>query len=73
MKFIIFILLAAILISLGGGLFYLSGRNHDSKKVQYALRIRIVLSAILIRMAASRMKMMSFMVDPYWTGARSIA
>ena len=48
MKLIIFILLVAILISLGGGLFYLSGKNHDSKKVQYALRIRIVLSAILI-------------------------
>ncbi len=48
MKYTIFILLAAILISLGWGLFYLSGKNHDSKKVQYALRIRVALSAILI-------------------------
>ncbi len=48
MKLIIFILLAAILISLGWGLFHLSGKNHDSKKVQYALRIRVALSAILV-------------------------
>jgi hypothetical protein len=48
MKYIVFILLAAILISLGSGLFYLSSKNHDSKKIQYALRIRVALSAILI-------------------------
>lgn len=48
MKSIVFILLAAIIISLGSGLFYLSGKNHDSKKIQHALRIRVALSAILI-------------------------
>jgi len=48
MKFIVFILLAAILISLGSGLFYLSGKNHDSAKMQRALRIRVGLSAILV-------------------------
>ncbi|NCF13705.1 MAG: twin transmembrane helix small protein [Gammaproteobacteria bacterium] len=48
MKSIVFILLAAIIISLGSGLFYLSGKNHDSEKIQRALRIRVALSAILI-------------------------
>ena len=48
MKSIVFILLAAILISLGSGLFYLTGENHDSKKVQRALWIRVALSAILV-------------------------
>ncbi len=48
MKSIVFILLAAILISLGSGLFYLSGKNHDSHKVQRALQIRVALSAILV-------------------------
>ena len=48
MKSIVFILLAAILISLGSGLFYLTGKNHDSKKVQRALWIRVALSATLV-------------------------
>lgn len=48
MKFIVFILLAAIVISLGSGLFYLSSKNHDSKKIQRALRIRVALSASLV-------------------------
>jgi hypothetical protein len=48
MKFIVFILLAAILVSLGSGLFYLSGKRHDSHKVQRALQIRVALSAILV-------------------------
>lgn len=48
MKFVVFILLAAILVSLGSGLFYLAGKNHDSQKVQRALRIRVALSAILV-------------------------
>ena len=58
MKSIVFILLAAILISLGSGLFYLSSKNHDSRKIQYALRIRVVLSAILVL----------FLVVSYLTG-----
>ncbi|MCO4812294.1 MAG: twin transmembrane helix small protein [Gammaproteobacteria bacterium] len=48
MKLIVFVLLAAILISLGSGLFYLSGKRHDSHKVQRALQIRVALSAILV-------------------------
>ena len=48
MKSIVCILLAAILVSLGSGLFYLSGRNHDSHKVQRALQIRVALSVILV-------------------------
>ena len=58
MKSIVFILLAAILISLGSGLFYLSSKNHDPRKIQYAMRIRIVLSAILVL----------FLVVSYLTG-----
>ncbi len=58
MKSIVFILLAAILISLGSGLYYLSSKNHDPKKIQYALRIRIVLSVILVL----------FLVVSYLTG-----
>jgi len=48
MKYIVFILLAAILISLGTGLFYLSGKQQDSRKMQRALRIRVALSAVLV-------------------------
>ena len=48
MKYIVFILLAAILISLGTGLFYLSGKHQDSRKMQRALRIRVALSAVLV-------------------------
>ena len=48
MKLIVFVLLAAILISLGSGLFYLSGKRHHSHKLQRALQIRVALSAILV-------------------------
>ncbi|MDH5620779.1 MAG: twin transmembrane helix small protein [Gammaproteobacteria bacterium] len=48
MKFIVFALLAAILISLGSGLYYLSRDDADSQKVLKALKIRVVLSAVLI-------------------------
>ena len=58
MKSIVLVLLAAILISLGSGLFYLSSKNHDSKKIQRALQIRIVLSVILVL----------FLVVSYLTG-----
>jgi len=58
MKFIVFILLAAILISLGSALFYLSSKNHDSEKIQHALRIRIAMSVILVL----------FLVVSYLTG-----
>jgi NADH:ubiquinone oxidoreductase subunit 2 (subunit N) len=48
MKYLVFTLLAAILISLGTGLFYLSRDDADSPKVLKALKIRVALSALLI-------------------------
>ena len=48
MKIIVFVLLAAIVISLGTGLFHLSRDESDSKKVLKALKIRVALSATLI-------------------------
>ena len=48
MKLVVFVLLAAIIISLGSGLYYLSRDDSDSRKVLKALKIRVVLSAVLI-------------------------
>ncbi len=48
MKYVVFTLLAAILISLGSGLYYLSRNDADSPKVLRALKIRVALSALLI-------------------------
>tara|TARA_R110000782_G_scaffold34392_3_gene82146 strand:+ start:1599 stop:1790 length:192 start_codon:yes stop_codon:yes gene_type:complete len=48
MKYIVFALLAAILISLGSGLYHLSHDDADSTKLLRALRIRVALSAALI-------------------------
>ncbi|HNP62371.1 MAG TPA: twin transmembrane helix small protein [Woeseiaceae bacterium] len=48
MKYIVYALLAAILISLGSGLFYLSRDDVDSTKLLRALKVRVALSAILI-------------------------
>jgi formate hydrogenlyase subunit 3/multisubunit Na+/H+ antiporter MnhD subunit len=48
MKYVVFTLLAAILISLGTGLYYLSRDDADSPKVLKALKIRVALSAVLI-------------------------
>ena len=48
MKYVVFTLLAAILISLGSGLYYLSRDDADSPKVLKALKIRVALSAILV-------------------------
>jgi len=48
MKLVVFILLAAIVISLGSGLFYLTRDGADSAKVLKALKIRVALSAALI-------------------------
>ncbi len=48
MKTIVLLLLAAIILSLGSGLFYLIGDNHDSRKVLRALKIRVALSLVLI-------------------------
>lgn len=48
MKYVVYALLAAILISLGSGLFYLSRDDADSTKVLRALKVRVALSAVLI-------------------------
>ncbi len=48
MKIVVFALLAAILISLGSGLFYLSRDEGDSTKLLRALKVRVALSAVLI-------------------------
>ena len=58
MKLVVFILLAAIVISLGSGLFYLTRDNADSQKMLRALKIRVVLSAVLI----------AFLVGSYYMG-----
>ena len=48
MKLIVLLLLAGIVASLGSGLFYLTREDHDSPKVLRALKIRVVLSLVLI-------------------------
>lgn len=48
MKYVVFALLAAIVISLGTGLFYLRGENADSPKMLRALQVRVALSLVLI-------------------------
>ncbi len=48
MKYIIYVLLAAIIISLGTGLFYLRREDVDSAKMLRALQIRVALSLVLI-------------------------
>ena len=48
MKFVVFILLAAIVVSLGTGLFYLRREDADSPKMLRALEIRVGLSLVLI-------------------------
>lgn len=48
MKFVIYALLAAIVVSLGTGLFYLRRDDADSPKMLRALQVRVALSLILI-------------------------
>lgn len=48
MKAIVLILLAAIVISLGSGLFFLTKDDDDSQRVLKALKIRVALSVTLI-------------------------
>ena len=48
MKLVVFALLAAIILSLGSGLYYLSRDDADSSKVLKALKIRVALSVVLI-------------------------
>ena len=48
MKFIVLALLAAIVISLGTGLFYLRRDDADSPKMLRALQVRVALSLVLV-------------------------
>jgi len=48
MKYVVFVLLAAIVASLGTGLFYLRREDADSPKMLRALEIRVGLSLVLI-------------------------
>ncbi|RZV37156.1 MAG: twin transmembrane helix small protein [Chromatiales bacterium] len=48
MKYVVYVLLAAIVISLGTGLFYLRREDADSSKMLKALQVRVALSATLI-------------------------
>lgn len=48
MKLIVLLLLAAIVISLGSGLFFLAREDRSSPKVLKALKIRVALSVVLL-------------------------
>lgn len=48
MKIIIFGLLAAILVSLGSGLFFLTKERDDPTKLLRSLQIRIALTVVLV-------------------------
>jgi len=48
MKYLVYVLLAAIVVSLGSGLYYLRGENADSVKMLRALKVRVALSLVLI-------------------------
>jgi len=48
MKFVVLILLLAIVVSLGYGLLFLSKDDRGSRRLLKALKVRVALSAILI-------------------------
>jgi hypothetical protein len=48
MKLVLLLILAAILVSLGSGLYYLYKDQEGSSRVLKALKIRVALSALLI-------------------------
>ena len=48
MKLIVLLLLAAIVISLGSGLFFLARDESNSPRLLRALKIRVVLSITLV-------------------------
>lgn len=48
MKYLIYLLLAAIIASLGTGLFYLRREDADSPKLLRALQVRVALSVVLV-------------------------
>ncbi len=48
MKAIVFILLAAIVVSLGSGLYFLTRDKQDSTRMLKALKLRVALSIVLL-------------------------
>jgi hypothetical protein len=48
MKLVLIIILLAVLISLGSGLWFLTRDDQGSARVLMALKIRLLLSAVLI-------------------------
>ena len=48
MKLVVLILLAAIVLSLGSGLFFLAKDESNSPRLLKALKIRVALSVLLI-------------------------
>jgi len=48
MKYVVYALLTAIVISLGTGLYYLRREDADSPKMLRALQIRVALSLVLV-------------------------
>lgn len=48
MKTLVIVLLVAILISLGFGLFFLTRDDSDPKRLLNALKIRVALTALLV-------------------------
>jgi hypothetical protein len=48
MKAIVLVLLAAIVISLGVGLYFLVRGDKNSPRMLYALKIRVALSIVLV-------------------------
>lgn len=50
MKFVLLLMLAAIIVSLGSGLYFLYRDREGSSRVLKALKIRVALSILLIVM-----------------------
>lgn len=48
MKIVVFVLLLAIVASLGSGLFFLAKDDQNSTRLLSALKLRVALSAVLI-------------------------
>jgi hypothetical protein len=48
MKYLVYVLLAAIVASLASGLFYLRREDADPTKLLNALKVRVALSLVLI-------------------------
>jgi len=48
MKLVLIIILLAVLVSLGSGLWFLAKDDQGSARVLMALKIRVLLSAVLI-------------------------